>query len=749
MKQGSYAVPVLILVLLSITSNALAVVDSQLQQRIHEAVDHLDGQRIIAGEKNPADWLNHGRTYSAKRYSPLDQINSGNVEDLDLAWYLDLGTKRGLEGTPIVVDGIMYATGSWGVVFAIDARNGELIWQNDLDVDKSRGLFACCDVVSRGPAVWKGKVYTGTTDGRLVALDAATGEIIWDTLTIDLKRPYTITGAPRVVKDKVLIGNGGAEYGVRGYISAYDSETGDLAWRFYTVPGNPEKGFENEAMEMAAQTWGGGPWWEVGGGGTVWDSMAYDPELDLLYFGVGNGSPWNKYIRSPAGGDNLFLSSIVAVRPDTGQYVWHYQTTPGEAWDYTATQNMILAELEIDNKPRKIIMQAPKNGFFYILDRASGELLSAENYVPVNWATHVDMETGKPVQTKNDYNKRPTLQFPSPLGGHNWQPMCYHPKTGYVYIPSREMSMLYNNDKSFEYEPGYWNVGLKVMKDIEIPTWIGAGAVAKLGGASAKGFVQAWDPVKQRRMWKINLSGAWNGGTLCSGDNLFFQGNADGKLVAYAADSGKKLWSYFVQHGIIAPPITYMVDGEQYVTVMAGWGGSGGLSFSPVTNAMENMYPEGRVLTFKLNGTAQLPPWEGQERKLPEPPPLTASDKKLLKKGNRLYHHHCVYCHGPAAMTNPVLSDLRYMDAETHEQFIPIVMGGIQGQENGMIGFADKMTIEEAEAIHAYLIKLGQDTLKAEEAPAWWKGLKNSIYSVLAVITGWVVSLMTWIMNRG
>ena len=342
----------------------------------------VDGKRIQNADTEPGNWMSHGRTYSEQRFSPLDKINTENANRLGLAWSHDLKTERGVEATSIVVDGIMYTTSSWSIVTALDARTGRKLWTYDPKVAKQKAKHACCDVVNRGVAVWQGQVFVGALDGRLIALDAATGEVNWEVATVDPTLPYTITGAPRVVKGKVLIGNGGAELGVRGFIAAYDVDTGKRVWRFYTVPGNPAMGFENDTMKMAAMTWSG-EWWKLGGGGgTVWDSMAYDPDLDLLYIGVGNGAPWNRDIRSPGGGDNLFLSSIVALRPDTGEYVWHYQTTPGETWDYTATQHIILADMELDGVMRKVLMQAPKNGFFYVIDRTDGRLISADNYIP-------------------------------------------------------------------------------------------------------------------------------------------------------------------------------------------------------------------------------------------------------------------------------------------------------------------------------------------------------------------------------
>jgi quinohemoprotein ethanol dehydrogenase len=409
-------------------------------ERIRNATATINDARIRNANAEPGNWMSHGRTYDEQRFSPLDQIDEASVGELGLAWYWDTGTRRGLESTPIVVDGVMFNSGSWSVVWAHDARTGELLWEYDPQVPREWGKYACCDVVNRGVAAWEGKIFVGTIDGRLVALDATTGKPVWEVQTTDKERPYTITGAPRVVKGKVIIGNGGAELGVRGYFSAYDAATGEMAWRFYTVPGNPAEPFESAHLEKAAATWRGGKWWEVGGGGTAWDSMAYDPELNLLYVGVGNGAPWNRYIRSPGGGDNLYLSSIVAVNPDNGELVWHYQTTPGDTWDYTATQHMILADLEIEGTQRKVIMQAPKNGFFYVLDRTNGEFISAEAYVPVNWATHIDPESGRPVENPEaHYANEPKLIRPAPYGGHNWHPMAYNPNAGLVYIPALDI----------------------------------------------------------------------------------------------------------------------------------------------------------------------------------------------------------------------------------------------------------------------------------------------------------------------
>ena len=525
-------------------------------------VTPVDGKRILNADKEPHNWLSHGRTYSEQRYSPLDKINDKNVGKLGVAWSFEMPAKRGMEATPLVIDGRMYTTSAWSVVYALDAKSGKLLWTYDPKVPRNWAKRACCDVVNRGVAAWGDKVYVGTIDGRLVALEAKTGKVVWDVNTINRSQAYTITGAPRIVKGKVIIGNGGAEFGVRGYVSAYDAETGKMAWRFYTVPGDPKKGFESKTMEMAAKTWTG-QWWKYGGGGTVWDSMAYDAELDLLYIGVGNGSPWDRDVRSPKGGDNLFLSSIVALKPDTGEYVWHYQTTPGDTWDYTATQHMILLNAKIAGEDRKLLVQAPKNGFFYVLDRTNGELISAEKFVQVTWASKVDLKTGRPVETKNARYpdpKKPQFTFPSPFGGHNWHPMAYSPKTGLVYLPAQEMPFVYGKRKGFKYKPGEWNLGVKFSHSSLPEDRKAAAKIIPL----LKGRLLAWDPVKNKKVFSIEHPGPWNGGVLATAGNLIFQGTPGGTFNAYRADNGKKLWSTHAQTGVVAAPATYAVDGEQY-----------------------------------------------------------------------------------------------------------------------------------------------------------------------------------------
>ncbi|MFZ5618800.1 MAG: PQQ-dependent dehydrogenase, methanol/ethanol family [Pseudomonadota bacterium] len=659
----------------------------------------VDAAAIINADENPGEWLSHGRTYSEQRYSPLDTINAGNISNLGLAWSYDLGVSRGIEATPIVHEGVMYVTGSWNIVTALDARTGEKIWSFDPEVDRSRASVMCCDIVNRGVAIWGDRVFTGTIDGRLIALDAKTGVKAWDVNTIDKTKPYSVTGAPRVVKGKVLIGNGGAELGVRGYLSAYDANSGEMVWRFYTVPGNPADGFENAVMEMAAKTWNG-EWWKLGGGGTVWDSMAYDPELDLLYIGTGNGSPWNQRIRSPGGGDNLFLSSIVALRPDTGEYVWHYQTTPGETWDYTATQHLILADLDIDGAKRKAIMQAPKNGFFYVLDRATGELLSAKNFTPVNWASGVDMKTGRPIENPDARwpGKTPYLQLPGPLGAHNWHPMSFSPRTGLVYIPANEIPFAFGDIGEFTEKKMGWNTGA----DFTLGTLPDDEATAKALRAMLKGRLLAWDPVKQEPRWSVEHFGPWNGGVLSTKGGLVFQGTSDAHFAAYDAKTGDRLWKFFTQTGVVAAPIAYEIDGEQYVSVAAGWGGAYTLLVGGIVPTGSEA-KVGRVLTFKLGATSELQPVNIPGQAKAAPPASTAAPKTIMA-GMAAYMESCAVCHGDRAMTSGLVPSLRHSPLLGDRNLWRAVVRGGARASLGMGNFSDIVDDDTSEAIRAYVI---------------------------------------------
>ena len=659
----------------------------------------VNGSSIINADDNPGEWLTHGRTYSEQRFSPLTTITAANVQELGLHWSYDLGASRGIEATPIVHDGVMYVTSSWNIVHALDAKTGAEVWSFDPQVDRSRASVMCCDIVNRGVAIWGGKIFTGTIDGRLIALDAKSGAKIWDVNTIDLSKPYSITGAPRVVKGKVLIGNGGAEFGVRGYLSAYDANTGKIVWRFHTVPGNPADGFENAAMEMAAKTWNG-EWWKLGGGGTVWDSMAYDPELDLLYIGVGNGSPWNQRIRSPGGGDNLFLSSIVALRPDTGDYVWHYQTTPGETWDYTATQHIILAEIAIGGASRKVLMQAPKNGFFYVLDRATGELLSARNFVPVTWATGVDMKTGRPIENPAARwpGSAPSFQLPGPLGAHNWHPMSFSPKTGLVYIPANEIPFAFADQQDFKEKKMGWNTGAEFIAGA-LPTDEATHIALR---SMMKGRLLAWDPVKQEPRWSVEHFGPWNGGVLSTAGDIVFQGTSDAHFAAYDAESGKRLWNFFTQTGVVAAPVSYEIDGEQYVTVATGWGGAYALIAGGVIPTGSEA-KVGRVLTFKLGGKVELPAIKAPARVNARPPASIAS-AETIAAGAFAYAANCTVCHGEHAMSSGLVPNLRYSpllaDAELWKS---VVIDGAR-KDLGMMSFSAILDEATSEAIRAYVI---------------------------------------------
>jgi alcohol dehydrogenase (cytochrome c)/quinohemoprotein ethanol dehydrogenase len=673
----------------------------------------VNAARLTAVDAEPGQWMSHGRTYGEQRFSPLDQIDTDTVGKLGLAWFADLDTRRGQEATPLVVDGVLYVSTAWSKVKAYDAATGKPLWAYDPEVPGEWAVNACCDVVNRGVAVWEGKVFVGSFDGRLIALDAATGLELWDVNTVDRTKPYTITGAPRVVKGKVLIGNGGAEFGVRGYLSAYDAETGTLAWRFYTVPGNPADGFESPALEMAAKSWSG-EWWRLGGGGTVWDSMAYDPELDLLYVGVGNGSPWNHLIRSEGKGDNLFLASIVALDPDEGSYVWHYQTSPGESWDHTATQHMIVADLRLNGAMRRVVMQAPKNGFFYVLDAKTGELISAEKFTDISWATHVDMKTGRPVEAPNARfyrTGRPFVSLQNPNGAHTWHPMSFSPDTGLVYIPVHMGNYTFTHDAAFTPSPLTTNLGIRRSAAPADPAARTAALQATL--ASVGGPLIAWDPVRQREVWRVEREGAANGGVLSTAGGLVFQGTGTGEFVALDARSGTRLWSARTQTGVLAAPISYRVGAVQYVAITVGTGGSWAMSGSQA-NAKGNSLPNiSRLLVYALGGTAELPAPRPRPALPLDPPPATAASA-TLGRGEAEYRTYCGRCHGPEGAANfGILPDLRYSATlQSSEAWAGVVLGGLM-KANGMASFAPVLDASEAEAIRAYVIAQANAALRA------------------------------------
>lgn len=655
----------------------------------------------IAPHKDNIGWQFHGGNQSEQRHSSLSIINTDNVNKLSLAWWLDLPEARGQEATPLVVDGVMYTTAAWSHVYAINPKTGKVLWHFDPKIDKSIAVNGCCGPVNRGVAVYNDKVFLGAYDGRLIALDAKNGQEIWSTQTVDSSKPYTITGAPRVAKNLVFIGNGGAEFGVRGYVSAYDVNTGEMIWRFYTVPGNPKNPQENNIHNKTLETWNG-EFWKLGGGGTVWDSMAYDIELDLLYIGVGNASPWNPKLRTVGKGDNLFISSIVALRPSTGEYVWHYQTTPQDGWDYTATQHMILAELTIKGKTRSVIMQAPKNGFFYVLDRATGEFISAKNYVPTTWASGID-STGRPIinkEAKYWETDSPSLITPGFLGGHNWHPMSFSPRTGLVYLPAQEVAFPYAADEEFDIKSLAANLGIDLLA-AETPD---DPMITQAIKEATKGHLSAWDPVTQKEIWRVQYPGIWNGGVLSTAGDLVFQGSAAGFLNAYNAKTGRQLWQTPTQTGIVAPPISYSIDGEQYISVSAGWGGAFALMTGELTrDSNSDPINRSRLLTYKIGGGNSLPPPNINENKLADSSSVIL-DISLAKKGHKIYERYCSGCHGTGAIGGGVVPDLRYSGMSlTVESWKAIVSDGTL-KSKGMVGFSKELSLNEIESIRHYII---------------------------------------------
>jgi quinohemoprotein ethanol dehydrogenase len=659
---------------------------------------NVDSERLGNADRHADQWMSYGRTWDEQRYSPLKQIHAGNVKGLGLEWFADLNSRRGVEANPLYVDGVLYNIISFNIVTAYDAKTGRVLWTYDPKVEPQWARYACCGPSTRGLAVWKGKVYVAALDGRLIALDARNGQELWTVQTVDQSQPFTITGPPRVFDGKVVIGNAGGDYGVRAFVSAYDAQTGQKIWKFYTVPGNPADGPDGEAsdsvMEMATKTWTG-EWWKVGGGGSAWDSIVYDPKLKLVYFATGNGAPIVHEFRSPQGGDNLFLCSIVAVNSETGEYVWHYQEVPEEQWDYDCTQSMVLADLKIDGRDRQVLLHAPKNGFFYVLDRKTGELLSAKNFTPNTWASHIDMKTGRPVVYKEAYlSEKPRLMTPSAGGAHNWNPMGYSPDTGLVYIPVHEQWYVFAKARTFKYVPFRPNSGLSFGSDP-------AETKALLDEADRRdnGYLLAWDPVQQKEAFRIPYGKQGSGGVLLTAGNLLVQGTIHKTFAIYRADNGEKLWEMPVDNVPISSPITYMLDGEQYIAVNAGWGG--GLAHVDMMLGKKQMpVAPARLLVFKLNAkNVPLPP-APPAPEIDEPPPLRASEEQI-RRGGELFNQTCSSCHGVNARGG--LKDLRIMSRQTHAEFNDIVLKGTRA-DKGMANFSDIISQADADAIHAYLI---------------------------------------------
>ncbi len=677
----------------------------------------VDEARLAGADQEPGNWFTNGRDAAGSYYSPLDTIDKETVTGLGFAWEHRLGTRRGLEATPIVIDGRMYAVGNWGHIYALDARSGEEVWEYDPKADGQWGRHACCDAVNRGLAVWKGRIYVGSLDGFLHAVDADTGELLWKVDTLDASAranqvPYTITGAPHVAGDVVVVGNGGADFGVRGYVTAYDLTTGERRWRFFTVPHDPANGPQEQShLTAALESWDANGDWSFGGGGTVWDGMAYDSELRLLYIGTGNASPYAWRERSPAGGDNLYLASVIAIHADTGKMAWYYQQVPGENWDYTSTAKMILAELTIDGRSRKVLLHAPKNGFFYVFDRASGELISAAPFADVNWTKGLDPETGRPIPNPDsDYTNEARLISPGMVGAHSWQPMSFSPRTGLVYIPVVEAPWVFFDSSKTRagLVEGYFTV-MSIPPEAYAPgpmqslfgTLPPLAQLAKTWSSPprTRGMIRAWDPVSQTLAWQQETFGFNDGGLMSTAGNLLFRGDSAGYLSVYAADTGTLIRRIEVGTGIMAAPMSYEVEGQQFVAVMAGFGGAAGSVPFPADSAPYRYGNDGRIIAFALGGESVPIPPPFRERPMPEPP-KRIGDARRIAEGEVLFNRFCNRCH---PFGRAMLPDLRRLSPEKFALFDPIVRGGILAPL-GMARFDDVLSLSDAEAIRNFLI---------------------------------------------
>ncbi len=647
--------------------------------------------RSAAAAGAAADWPAHNGSADESAYSQLERINAVNVRRLGLAWSLDLPGEATLEATPLAVDGVLYFTGSTGAVYAVSGTKGKILWKYDPEVWRHNPKkFHYTFAANRGAAYADGRVFAASLDGRLFALDARTGRLLWSVESTDPESVYTVTGAPRTFKDKVIIGNSGGDFGARGYVTAYDAATGKQAWRFFVVPGNPEQNAGDPVMERASATWSG-EYWKTGTGGAVWDSMTFDPQLNRIYLGTGSASPYDPQIRSPGGGDNLYTASIVAVDADTGRYVWHYQTTPSDAWDYDATQQITLADLNVNGKPHQVLMQLPKNGFFYVLDRQNGKLLSADKVGKVTWADRIDLTNGRPVESNGvRYEKGDTTIWPAPTGSHAWQAMSFSPRTGLVYLPYMQLGVHYTRGSSLP-TYGAISVGGLTIQEHEDEQLDGKGALI------------AWDPVRQREAWRVVHQTIWNGGTLATGGNLVFQGTADGYLNAYDAVDGRQLWQFNAHLGIVAPPMTYKANGHQYVSILVGYGGSSSIWGGVMSVGWKYRVQPRRLLTFVLDGSSALPstPPPDTTVKAVDDPSLRI-DAADVAAGHALYMA-CAACHGRDLNSSGAFApDLRESQlALDPERFWTVLHEGLL-LPNGMPKFGD-FTRDQANQIYEYI----------------------------------------------
>lgn len=645
-------------------------------------------------------WLGPAGEASAQRFANLDQINAQNVDRLGLAWSLDLPDERSaLAGSPVAIDGRLYFSGAMGIVYAADVLTGKLLWSYDPRTNEGAGRNARLVYANnRGVAWWNGKVYVALKDGRMIAIDAATGQPVWTTRFLREGDRTTSSGAPRIFNGKVIIGNSGAETGGRGYVTAMDAATGKILWRFFTIPGNPAID-KDETTRIASDTWSG-EWWKWGGGGTPWNAITYDEELDQLYVGTGNGGPWDWKMRGAKGDDNLFLTSVVAIDANTGKYKWHYQYNPQDAWDWKATSDIIVADLTIDQEPRKVLLQAPSNGFFYVIDRTNGKLLSAEKYGKANWADRIDLKTGRPVEKPGiRYENGPVVIYPGISGVSNWQASSYNPDTGLVYLPIMQQGMRYERTSAAENAAsgspqrlGFWT-GLNVAPHVD-PN----------DPRDDKGSLVAWDPAAQKLRWRVDHQTFWNGGTMATHGNLVFQGTQDGRFHAYDATNGRELWSFDAGLGIMGAPISYTFKGKQYVSVLVGYGGAGGAGGKVMQAGWKYGLQPRRLLTFALDGKARLPKTA--------PPDFTVAalddpkyriDTAVAAKGAFLYGTWgCGGCHGPGATSTGGAPDLRESQiAFDSNAFATFLRTGPAVTYN-MPQF-DDLTDEQIAAIYSYI----------------------------------------------
>jgi quinohemoprotein ethanol dehydrogenase len=680
------------------------------------AAAQVDTERLMHAAQEPDQWFTPGRDADGTYYSPLDSINAQNVTRLGFAWDYKLETNRGLQGTPVVVDGVMYASGNWGRVYALDAATGRELWKYDPGVDGQYGRYACCDVVNRGLAVWKGRVYVASIDGYLHAIDSRTGKRIWRVDTLPDRGAhafhYFVTGAPLLAGDSIVIGNGGSDFkGGRGSVSAYDLQSGAFKWRFYTVPRDPHFGKQDQPhLEAAAKTWPAGYDWTNGGGGSAWDGLAYDANLHLVYMGTANSSPYHGENEPEGLKDDLFVSSIIAVHADTGQLAWYYQEIPGESWDYDTMNKFVLADLTVEGKRRSVIMQASKNGFFYVLDRATGEFLSGTPFAHVNWTKGLDPKTHRPIrEPAADWVRKPALIMPSALGAHSWQPMSYSPKTGLVYIPVTDAAMVYvdTSKRRAGLIEGNFDLAFFLPEDYD-PKELDSlyGPLPPLSeltqgheAPKSRGFIRAINPSTGKILWEQQTHSLWDGGILSTAGNLVVRGDSAGDLGFYAADTGKVLNKLSVGTSIMAAPMTYRIGGVQYISVMAGYGG--GLLYNPFPqdSAAYKYGNQGRIVTFRLDGGVTPKPALAVDPPLGQPPAREGSPATIAG-GEVLYNRYCSRCH---VFGRGLLPDLRRISPVTHQLFYEIVLNGIY-QGKGMGRWDDVLTRSDAEAIHAYLV---------------------------------------------